>query len=477
MATNPDGTNADIYNPDGTLKPGKKPVVDASNPRTAPGSGANVTIHAPGGRPGEDISPAERSVSDAHSGVRTTTSSVDQGILGGRHAVENYSVDVQKDPNLDINKNALASRIAGVDARVAQTMTPAQAAAAQSDASQLNMGQANQSRGLAMDARGQQSNFANVLRQSAMGNGPSAAQAQLQAGTDASLSSALALAHSQRGGNQAVAMKQALTQNGQTMQQASNQSAQLRAQEQQQAQGTFSQALGNMRAQDLGAQSQDLGGATTNAQLTQQTALANAANAQATNLANAGFRQDASKTNLTSGVDQQKQKDALIQSYMAQGMVLDQASQQAEIQQKQFNASLGAQQEAAKLGVAASGAQGNAQAAGATAAMLGTVLAAAASDERVKTNIKDGGKKIETFLDALGAHSYRYKQPEKALRGEGEFVSPMAQEIEKTELGKSMVKTGPDGTKVVDYGKGFGTMLAGMAHLFSKVKRLEAAHA
>ena len=102
------------------------------------------------------------------------------------------------------------------------------------------------------------------------------------------------------------------------------------------------------------------------------------------------------------------------------------------------------------------------------AAQMGA--AAIMSDENAKTEIKPGAKQIESFLEAMKAHSYEYKDKEK--HGAGKHVSPMAQELEKTELGKSMVVDTPEG-KMVDYGKGFGAMLAANAALHERVKKLE----
>lgn len=92
------------------------------------------------------------------------------------------------------------------------------------------------------------------------------------------------------------------------------------------------------------------------------------------------------------------------------------------------------------------------------------------SDVRAKENIKDANKELEDFLNALNVYSYEYK--DKA-DGEGRYVSPMAQELEKSELGKSMVVERSDGKKTVDYARGFGTMLASQALLNHKYKQLE----
>lgn len=98
----------------------------------------------------------------------------------------------------------------------------------------------------------------------------------------------------------------------------------------------------------------------------------------------------------------------------------------------------------------------------------------ALSDEDQKASIAAGSPKLAGFYDALKAYSYRYKDPAKPGAGDGEFVSPMAQDLEKTALGKSMVKDTPEG-KIVDYGKGFGAMLAGQAEFHDRLKKVESA--
>ncbi len=49
----------------------------------------------------------------------------------------------------------------------------------------------------------------------------------------------------------------------------------------------------------------------------------------------------------------------------------------------------------------------------------------------------------------------------------------MAQEIEKTPLGKAAISTNDEGYKIVDYGKLGGTMLASLAMLNHKYNELE----
>lgn len=94
------------------------------------------------------------------------------------------------------------------------------------------------------------------------------------------------------------------------------------------------------------------------------------------------------------------------------------------------------------------------------------------SDKKEKKNMATDVKK--DFLDKLQAYTYEYKNPEKPGAGEGRFMSVMAQDLEKAgPIGKSMVQDMEDGTKMVDYGKGFGAILAAQAHLNKRLEELE----
>lgn len=109
-------------------------------------------------------------------------------------------------------------------------------------------------------------------------------------------------------------------------------------------------------------------------------------------------------------------------------------------------------------------------AAPATTSFVTNTPALRLSDERAK--VPDTSS-VRQMLDGLEAHQYRYKDPSAPGAGAGTYVSPMAQELEQTDLGKDMVIEGPGGVKMVDYGKGFGTMLAGQAMLHQRVSDLE----
>ena len=135
-----------------------------------------------------------------------------------------------------------------------------------------------------------------------------------------------------------------------------------------------------------------------------------------------------------------------------------------------LNSANGAQ--AQNLQIAGQNAAGRNQMTGEVIKAAASGAALAASDERVKKNVQSGDSSIQDFLDAISAKKYSYKDPEKPGRGEGEFVSPMAQDLEESEVGKSMVKDTPTG-KMVDYGKGFGAVLAAQAMLNERMKKLE----
>ncbi len=92
------------------------------------------------------------------------------------------------------------------------------------------------------------------------------------------------------------------------------------------------------------------------------------------------------------------------------------------------------------------------------------------SDENAKQNISSAKGELQEFLDSLGVHSYEYKNKE---HGEGRFISPMAQEFEKSKLGKDAVVETPEGLKMVNYGRIAGVQTAALALLNHKYNELE----
>lgn len=104
----------------------------------------------------------------------------------------------------------------------------------------------------------------------------------------------------------------------------------------------------------------------------------------------------------------------------------------------------------------------------------GAAGAMAMSDENAKKNVKDASLNIDAFLDHIKSVSYEYKDKDKNKEGagKGKYVGVMAQDLEKSGLGEMMVKDTKDGKKV-DFGKGFGLLLASQARINERLKELE----
>lgn len=159
----------------------------------------------------------------------------------------------------------------------------------------------------------------------------------------------------------------------------------------------------------------------------------------------------------------------LAQTLAERGFTLDQAKSLSELLQQQAM-----MEQNSILGSATQAGPSQLERGIGYATQLGGALGGAMimkSDERLKTNIIPGEEELSEFLDSLGVHSYEYRNKEY---GAGRYVSVMAQELEKTELGKDLVIDTAAG-KVVDYAKGFGVMLAANAMLYKEIQELKEA--
>lgn len=152
-------------------------------------------------------------------------------------------------------------------------------------------------------------------------------------------------------------------------------------------------------------------------------------------------------------------------------------------QQQQYNKGLLQQQfqnqldiNRGRAGIASAQAQANQQANASNQAGMwqafGTLGGAAMmfSDENKKKNIKKATSKIRDLLDNLDAYEYEYKEPEKY--GEGEHVSVMAQDLEKSDLGKDMIVDTEEG-KMVDYSKSLPAIMASLGEMHKRISKLE----
>lgn len=297
-------------------------------------------------------------------------------------------------------------------------------------APRLDMGQMNQSRRMSLGAlRTAGQGYQDVLS----GNAPSVAQLQLQQGRDANINAAMAMANSARGGNFGAAQRAAQMQSGDMNQQMAGQASMLRAQEQDMArQGMMNlgQQYANVRGQDIGVQG-----------LQAQTQLQN-----------------------------QAMNDQMVNQFVQMGMSNDQAQWAAQMELERQRAQQHQAAQATLNGIGASDSPSPWWSlAGAGIGALGAVFAK--SDRRAKTEIKGSKKDIEQFLSKLKPYKYKYKQGEY---GEGkQHYGIMAQDLEKSDVGKSFVINTPHG-KMVHSGLGFGAVLAAQKMLHDKVKKLEA---
>src|SRR6185295_3830451 len=89
----------------------------------------------------------------------------------------------------------------------------------------------------------------------------------------------------------------------------------------------------------------------------------------------------------------------------------------------------------------------------------------ALSDEREK-------EAMRTFSETPG-YSYDYKDPEAMGATDGRQYGLMAQDLEKTPAGRSVVKKGPDGTKMVDTSRLALVEGAAMNGLLKRIEALE----
>lgn len=107
--------------------------------------------------------------------------------------------------------------------------------------------------------------------------------------------------------------------------------------------------------------------------------------------------------------------------------------------------------------------------AGMTVATALAMVAMLFSDKRAKENIGPGDS-VRKTMDSLRSYDFNYKG-QAIPRG-----GIMAQDLEKTPLGKSLVSE-VGGTKAVDVPQATGLALAGMADLNTRLKKLESSNA
>jgi hypothetical protein len=255
---------------------------------------------------------------------------------------------------------------------------------------------------------------AQTLGDQASGQGPSLAEAQLRSSSNRSLAQQLAAAAAARGGNPAALQRQLMRQQGQAGRELGESAAVARLQEAQQARSQQLQALGQAGS--------IVGGEV------------GRADAGATQGIGGQFQY---------GTAPQTQNLAISQFNAQQRQGADAANQQAQTQ------------------------------------MVGGVLEAGASiaggllsDEKMKTKKEDAKKQAKDLLDKLSAKKFQYKEGVQGEESGKDTFGIMAQDLEKSEMGKTLVVETPQG-KAVDTRKGFGAVLAAQAELNKRLNKLE----
>jgi hypothetical protein len=261
---------------------------------------------------------------------------------------------------------------------------------------QVNAGESEQ-------IRAGQLNYIKALEGRMAGNAPSVAQTQYNLAQGDIARTNLGMAAQARGADAVLARRQAMQGIADQTQRAGLGQALVRAQESATAADQLGGALGMTRGQDIGVAG-----------------------------ANAGLTADANKTSFLEGGLNDRYGAGLVQQMKLANMA--NATQRYGIDRGKEN------QAPWWFGPAFAG-----------AGTFGAGLLL--SDERVKRDVEPTSKKDRReFFQALRLHRYRYKEGVDD-GGDREHHGPMAQELERSRIGRSMVLTGPDGVKRVDTGR------------------------
>lgn len=99
-------------------------------------------------------------------------------------------------------------------------------------------------------------------------------------------------------------------------------------------------------------------------------------------------------------------------------------------------------------------------------------LALAFSDEKAKKNIKSDSGEVQEFLDSIESKSFEYLDPKAKGAADGKRFGVMAQDLEKSKMGKSLVKDTPQG-KMVDTSQGTMSVMSALGQINRRLKAIE----
>lgn len=91
------------------------------------------------------------------------------------------------------------------------------------------------------------------------------------------------------------------------------------------------------------------------------------------------------------------------------------------------------------------------------------------SDEEMKKMAEEKKSTMMNFLDAINPYQFEYKDKE---HGSGKQYGVMAQDLEKSKVGQSMVRNMKEG-KMIDSTATIGPTLASLGYIHERLKKLE----
>ncbi len=322
----------------------------------------------------------------------------------------------------------------------------------------------------------QQQAFLEQLRKRSTGEAPSLAEAQMKSAQDRNLAQQVAAITAQRGGNNAATQRQLLNSQAAQGQQLAGQAAQARLQEINEAQGMYGNAMSGARGQDIQL-----------ADMLQRQAMQRQGEQSGLSRDMYGNQISIGSGAMAGRAQSIQNQSNILDAQRAQqvGAWRDMATGAAEVGADVAKASMGIPPTPSTGGESSSKMGFNSDLKDSSGNYdFGTTTQNNApkplpklkepSDERLKKDISSADSDIKEFLDKLSAKKFEYKDSNYPRASEGKRVGIMAQDLEKTDMGKMMVSKDENGMRVISpENGGFGAILAAQASLNKRLEELE----
>ena len=310
------------------------------------------------------------------------------------------------------------------------------------------------------ETRADQLELLEYMKRLARGEGDSPAEMQAKRASERALAQQLAMSAGASGSSAAMAKRQAATTAGQIGTELAATSAEARAKEMIEFNKMASDVAAGIRTADEAVDQY------------------NATKKMEADLFNAGVDLDVAKTNAAAGnaaamanLSTELQilgyEQSAIEMYLSDN--IDWA--QIDVEKLKIDAQVLISQMSIESQEALAKAKSDQEWMTAFISGISTITASAVSDINLKKDIEPAGDRLTDFLNKLEAYDYDYKNPED---GEGRQTSVMAQDLEKSEIGKKAIIDTPEG-KRVDYRKLLPEMLAANVMANKRINALEEA--